>query len=100
LQSELEQEKKNLTNQNSEIRNRAQSKIDAISREIAAINGQKMPAQPTQQVTPAQPQQAASQPTDGVLDEFIQKEMPAEVGAPVGRSEQDMVGADNTGQPL
>jgi hypothetical protein len=32
LQSELEQEKKNLTNQNSEIRTRAQPNIDAISR--------------------------------------------------------------------
>lgn len=93
LQSELEQEKKNLTNQNPEIRNRAQSNIDAISREIAAINGQKMPAQPTAQ-------QTAPQPTGGVLDEIIQKEMPAAVGAPVGRSEQDMVGADNTNKPL
>ncbi len=97
LQGELEQEKKNLTHQNPEIRNRAQSNIDAISREIAAINGKKMPAQSTQQV---QPPQAAPQPTGGVLDEIIQQEMPAEVGAPVGRSEQDMVGADNTGQPL
>jgi hypothetical protein len=93
LQSELEQEKKNLTNQNPEIRNRAQSNIDAISREIAAINGQKMPAQPAAQ-------QTAPQPTGGVLDEIIQKEMPAAVGAPVGRSDQDMVGADNTNQPL
>lgn len=104
LQSELEQEKKNLTNQNPEIRNRAQSNIDAISREIATITGQKMPAQqtqPPQQAQPAQqPPQAAPQPTGGALDEIIQKEMPAEVGAPVGRSEQDMVGADNTNQPL
>jgi hypothetical protein len=104
LQSELEQEKKNLTNQNPEIRNRAQSNIDAISREIATITGQKMPAQqtqPPQQAQPAQqPPQAAPQPTGGVLDEFIQKEMPAAVGAPVGRSEQDMVGADNAGQVL
>lgn len=48
LQSELDQEKKNLTNQNPEIRNRAQSNIDAISREISAISGQKMPAQQSQ----------------------------------------------------
>jgi hypothetical protein len=63
-----------------------------------------MPAQqtqPPQQAQPAQqPPQAAPQPTGGVLDEFIQKEMPAKVGAPVGRSEQDMVGADNAGQVL
>jgi len=98
LQSELEQEKKNLTNQNPEIKNRAQSNIDAISREIAAINGQKMPtqlAQPAQQ-TP----QATPQPTGGVLDEIIQKEMPSAMGAPVGRSEQDMVGGDNLNKPL
>ena len=96
LQSELEQEKKNLSHQNPEIRNRAQSNIDAISREIATITGQKMPAQPTQ--PPAQ--QTAPQPTGGILDQISYPEQPAEVGAPVGRSEQDMVGADNTNQPL
>ena len=48
LQSELNQEKKNLTNQNPEIRNRAQSNIDAISREISAISGQKMTTQQSQ----------------------------------------------------
>lgn len=48
LQSELDQEKKNLTSQNPEIRNRAQSNIDAISREISAISGQKMPTQSSQ----------------------------------------------------
>jgi hypothetical protein len=48
LQAELEQEKKNLTDKNPEIKNRAQSNIDAISREISAISGQKMSAQSSQ----------------------------------------------------
>lgn len=101
LQSELDQEKKNLTHKDADIRNRAQSNIDAISREIAAINGQKMPAQQTQQVQQAQPPaQPQAQATGGVLDEIIQKEMPAEVGAPVGRPDEAMIGADNIGQPL
>lgn len=101
LQSELEQEKKNLTNQNSEIRNRAQSNIDAISREIATITGQKMPAQQTQPpAQQTQPSQTAPQAPKSIFDEISQPEQPAEVGAPVGRSEQDMAGADNLGQPL
>lgn len=104
LQSELDQEKKNLTHKDAEIRNRAQSNIDAISREIAAINGQKMPAQPAQpqaqsQAEP-QTQQQAVQPTGGILDQISYPEQPAEVGTPVGRPDEAMVGADNTGQPL
>jgi hypothetical protein len=97
LQSELEQERNNSAHPDPEVRKRALSNMAAISREIAAINGQKMPAQ---QAQPVQTPQAAPQPTGGVLDEIIQKEMPAAVGAPVGRSEQDMVGADNTNKPL
>ncbi len=104
LQAELEQEKKNLSDPNPEISKRAPSNIDAISREIASITGQKMPAQPTQppqQPQPAQQtQQTAPQPIGGILDQISQPEQLAEVGAPVGRSEQDMVGADNLGQPL
>lgn len=96
LQSELEQEKKNLTHKDADIRNRAQSNIDAISREIAAISGQKMPAQPPAQPS-AQTQQESPQAPKSIFDEIAP---PAEIGAPVGRSEQDMVGADNTNQPL
>lgn len=72
LQAELEKEKKNLSDPNPEISKRAPANIDAISREIAAISGKKMPAQTAQ--PSAQPQQTTAQPTGGVLDEIIQKE--------------------------
>lgn len=97
LQAELEQEKKNLSDPNPEVRKRAPALIDAINRQIADYSGQKMPAQTAQPPAQPQAQQEAPQAPKSIFDEIAP---PAEVGAPVGRPDEAMIGAEDTGQPL